>query len=664
MAYITNWSNPHGDSQSTNRSLHTTSGLELHGKFSLTNFSLTSTILSNIIVAYSETEGTDVIFFVQGSYTSSARQLVALKINENEPAGQLIPLSDVLWTTNLETNIEFTPTCQIIMSNDGETIFIMMQKLQTTFYAINTSNGSTRWSFYAGNLWPYSPPGDPTSGGYPMCMSQDKNGDLIIAYQAHGDQGRIIKIIDNETYAEFASISHTFTTASTDNALTIYAMDSTKRYGYFCGYFTSLPSGWLRINKFDTDGGVGNEGDITAEANISFVSTYTKGLFVNGNNLYISVYRNTNQGYGLYKYDLSTPGLITYQWVFNGGITTDDWSTPTITSDGTIYIRAGTKLWSLTDNGDTYTENWSTPISILPDDTTFGVTSDASGLIYAPSGITGGTGQANLHIITDDGSEPSDITAYSIGDISATRFLKSAYAYSPPVIGSNSFYYASVQEQSGGAAKYYDIIYVYRNSTPTTTTTTLPPGSSSSESSEDDESSSSSESEGPVTTTTTTTQIPNVLSQVKTVIFINGKEIEINDASDSDYTINTPFAKSLTFGTLSPNELSETMIIALKLPYAKALKNIRLGLVDTGGLEFTTNRFGVYSSSNFDENIVPTTYFQGINTNKLESSIYNVTIDSNGSTMSDYVYLNVKMPEYNTMRSGTIRYKWFFDYSD
>ena len=211
----------------------------------------------------------------------------------------------------------------------------------------------------------------------------------------------------------------------------------------------------------------------------------------------------------------------------------------------------------------------------------------------------------------------------------------------------------------------YDMLYVYKSDIPptTTTTTTLAVSSSSSSETEIEESSSSS-GEGPTTTTTTTEPPLTAISVVNTVVLINGKEVEISDASDSELTIDTPFAKSLTFGTLAPKEVSETMVVALRVPQAQSIRNVRLGLIDTGGLDFTIDTFGIYSSYQLDNNVIPSTYFQGINEEKLASSPYNAIINTINSNTSDYVYLNVKMPDNNFIGTGTIRYKWWFDYSD
>ena len=144
----------------------------------------------------------------------------------------------------------------------------------------------------------------------------------------------------------------------------------------------------------------------------------------------------------------------------------------------------------------------------------------------------------------------------------------------------------------------------------------------------------------PATTTTTTTVAP--LSIIKTSVFkeINGQfvAIESTDSSDNEETIKTAFSESFTFGTLSPGETSNTLIINLNAPYVAGLASIQISLIDAGGITFANNIFGVTSSTQLSSDIVPTTYFQGINQEKLENSPYNISINTRNKQGSEYVY--------------------------
>ncbi len=170
----------------------------------------------------------------------------------------------------------------------------------------------------------------------------------------------------------------------------------------------------------------------------------------------------------------------------------------------------------------------------------------------------------------------------------------------------------------------------------------------------------------PVTTTTTTTLPP--LLVVKTILYrkVNGNfvEAEYTDASDNPLTRNRPFAQSLNFGTLASGETSETMILALNIPFAKGIKNIRIGLTNTGGLTFTNTTFGINSSIELRSDITPDYNFQGINTKDPTptDTDYTIAIDNRDKFNSAYVYLNVKIPLDQRLGFGIICYKWWFNY--
>jgi len=166
----------------------------------------------------------------------------------------------------------------------------------------------------------------------------------------------------------------------------------------------------------------------------------------------------------------------------------------------------------------------------------------------------------------------------------------------------------------------------------------------------------------PTTTTTTTTYLPiSVVEVVRTDI--DGNELEITDASDNANTINTPFAKSFSFGAIGPGQLSTAHIIFLRVPKARSIGNIKLALRNTGGIVFANNIFGVTKSSILTTYNAPTQYFQGINIDDLPSNAYNISIDNRDSYTSDYVYLFLNLPLNNTLETGLIKYKWYFDYA-
>jgi len=105
-------------------------------------------------------------------------------------------------------------------------------------------------------------------------------------------------------------------------------------------------------------------------------------------------------------------------------------------------------------------------------------------------------------------------------------------------------------------------------------------------------------------------------------------------------------------------------VLLLKLPDTKAIGNIRLGLIENGGITFTPTIFGVSTLPYLDTTTVPKTYFQGVNTDSLADSPYNISVNNKDNISSEYVYININLPRNNFIGAGVLRYKWFFDYSD
>jgi len=137
-----------------------------------------------------------------------------------------------------------------------------------------------------------------------------------------------------------------------------------------------------------------------------------------------------------------------------------------------------------------------------------------------------------------------------------------------------------------------------------------------------------------------------------TYIVQDGKKIQINYLD----------AKSSTFGMVAPFESSQTNIIQLYVPDAAAITNIRLALINTGGIVFGNSTFGIDTRSFIDLNVVPESFFQGVS-NKSVNSPYNIKISNLNRSSSRYVYLNVNIPIGQEFIGGTIRYQWLFDYA-
>lgn len=170
------------------------------------------------------------------------------------------------------------------------------------------------------------------------------------------------------------------------------------------------------------------------------------------------------------------------------------------------------------------------------------------------------------------------------------------------------------------------------------------------------------------TTTTTSTSTLSPLHTVETILYkyeySKWNEKEILSGSSDPNTVNNAFNKSLNFGILAPSETSEPLIIALRIKLATTIGQIKLGLVDEGGISFSTSTFGITASPDLYTNLTPSTYFLGVNTSSSETSPYNISVKNKTNQTSEYVYLNLTLPESQDFKTGTIRYKWFFDYTE
>lgn len=162
-------------------------------------------------------------------------------------------------------------------------------------------------------------------------------------------------------------------------------------------------------------------------------------------------------------------------------------------------------------------------------------------------------------------------------------------------------------------------------------------------------------------TTTTTPTTPTSTTTSTTTPLLNAQTIRYLNASQTE--IVTHRYGALNYGTVAPGETSKTIIVSLFAPYIKQLNHINISLADTGGIDFSANVFGVTTSDTIDPSITPESSFMGVNNSDAPDN-FNFAVPNRNSNTSAYVYLNVRLPRDNFLGSGTIRYKWFFDYSD
>jgi len=424
---------------------------------------------------------------------------------------------------------------------------------------------------------------------------------------------------------------------------------------------------------------------IEAKVSGNSVTNYSTGpVYISDSELYF-----TSQ-HGLFKANFSE---LTCDLIYAASDNTKHPSHPSIYFDNLnapayIVWRADNILYNLKKSGATWVENWKNSV-VLPAGTTMvtapvwssstqttiaPIWTSADQIVVASGNRTTGH---NLHFFDSTGELDDSVNFGSDAD----KYIKDAFMIGGQ-IDSGTFRPVVALNIAEVAGDVTGLMYILSElsdpttttttTTPTTTTTTTTPTTTTTTTTPTTTTTTTTPTTTttttttPTTTTTTTTTPPprRVLQRVETVIHLtNGTSITAQDGSDNKGSINSIFSESLSLGMLSPGSISETKIISLRLPSSVGVNNIKIGLIDTGGLDFTKTKFYIDTLPYIDYNFIPYNYFQGVNTNKLSNSGYNIAIPNSGLLQSQYVYLNVYIPNDQSFVGGTIRYKWFFDYT-
>jgi hypothetical protein len=158
------------------------------------------------------------------------------------------------------------------------------------------------------------------------------------------------------------------------------------------------------------------------------------------------------------------------------------------------------------------------------------------------------------------------------------------------------------------------------------------------------------------------------LNIVETALYkkINGlwTEIESINGSDSPQTLRNTYAKSFTFGTIASGEVTTPIIMSLRIPNTQKINDIKIALTNTGGITFANDIFGVTTYPALSSNMIPSTYFQGVNTDNNDLNIYNISVKNLTDNTSEYVYLNISFPSNQYVNYGVLKFRWFFSYFD
>jgi len=433
----------------------------------------------------------------------------------------------------------------------------------------------------------------------------------------------------------------------------------TYRELFICGYYTAVWSGggfsfWgIKVFKDYTNNSIASLPEVHSFADAD--SNHYTGM----------IHFPDPGGYTDILFVSTADKLIAYQW--NGAISILFTVSVGTGSNGTgaalvhnaitpsepfLYFRNGKTIKKFRFSYNTGFNLMATSV-LLPD--------TAGYILLTNEGVlctsTTGSG-SNIHLLDPD-----------LNFISSTLTPGGTLPQARPSIGSQTYFCSSVQS----SGKMY--IYGSYNAPTTTTTTTTPsPTTTTTTSTGTGTTTTTTTLVPPTTTTTTTTPPPLAIVETSQFELVNGQfvSVQTSNASDSSTTQNSLLSQALTFGTIAPNETSKTIVVALNIPHAKAITNIKIGLISSGGITFANNIFGITSSVELRDDITPDSYFQGVNANNVVDNKqtdpaiypYNISIRNKDNHTSEYVYLNIKLPNNQIIGEGVLKLKWFFDYSE
>jgi len=628
------------DQQGKSKCPYEVSGSDIFGVLSLSALG-TGAPITSVIVGYSSVHQ-DEIFYI-----TSADKLFAVLANGLK-AGTSIHPDSILWTFSGFLPLPYT-SFGLVLSNDGETIywnnnFYDYAGTSCQLFAINASDGTEKW------MTEYKDFGNSLSFKTPII--EDKYGKIHIQYVAYtGSTTTWYFERYNPTTGTLEEQKFITSTSSTVRGGAHNIVTNNTKDVLFYGTHIRF-SGVTGITEIyrvslNPDGSYGALQSIPIQVDAStYINIQDLTYNSEGDDI---IYVTTTSG--LVKVNFSPESQ---SWYYDGIDPSSIRGGPALATDGTIYYRAGIRLYAINPDG---TLKWS--VSTLPAENSY-----SSPIIDANDNIIISSYNSdavdNIHIFDKFGVLQSSFRSISIQKrIERNVSLGSSFGLI------NNILYLPVYDTVSAAGSVYLLKSADVPITTTTTTTALESESSESEST-GTSSSTTSESDAP-TTTTTTTPIAT-LSQVLTEVFPIQNDSILQDkslsASDSPQTNGTSFAIAFNFGTIAPGETSKTIAVALNIPHASVIQNIKLALTDTGGIEFTDDIFGITTSSELRADIIPISYFKGINIDNSELNAYNVVIGNRNFSKSNYVYLNVQLPTDNFLGSGIIKFKWFFDYAN
>jgi len=596
--------------------------------------------VSPMVLAYSDHFGYEVIYCIGYRLSTDIR---ALAFSSHD--GSLLWASDHLAglsTTNSGLSIS-TDRKSLYCSSGGK------------IFSINLNDGSI--------IWTWTQPTIPSAiSSTTSRATYDGTGSLFVgAVVLFASAARFYTFQINATDGSNTSSNYGSTQIGVSGSAGIMGksivLSPDNSYAYCCGWYGDSVAGsyYTRILKITTSNNalstISLLIDGITEGRIS-TTTGSDGIAYNNNKLYI-----TSES-GLFA---ANPLSATQSWHYNQTLTypTD----PAISDSGIIYYRSADTVYAVQDDGLSYTSLWSTSGLQSSNTRNTPIIIEQNGNLITASSNTAGNNYVTLDTSGDTVSE------YSLYN-SSTRTISHNPIIGSHIDGGSNNLYVPYLDTSAGNLGYIFILYdsggiSSESSTSESSASSYSSYSTQSGESESTQSETTSQSEVAPTTTTTTLSplaiVQTTYHELKNNVYVSDGT---SNASNDSGTKSTVSAKSPTFGTISPGQTSSTIVISLSVPDVIAIKNIKIGLINSGGITFSNDVFGIATSSELRSDIEPDTYFQGVNTSGLITSSYNIAVPNKDKHSSTYVYLNAKLQSSKTVGTGLVKYSWFFDYAD
>jgi len=148
--------------------------------------------------------------------------------------------------------------------------------------------------------------------------------------------------------------------------------------------------------------------------------------------------------------------------------------------------------------------------------------------------------------------------------------------------------------------------------------------------------------------------------------------ISVDIAVYDGYGSETKYAKSVNLKKANPGQFTHATVMRMYVTGARSIRNVKIGIVDSSGTAVTSSgtqnpdrsmtegNAGISHGQTMSTAIA--SYFKGVNETGTANDVNNVSVANGVPNGSEFIALNVKVP--NEITEGYLAYRWFFDFVD